>query len=143
MNLLHLDASARSASLSRSLGRQFRESFEQAAGPAMQYVHRDLAADPVPHIDEAWTQICDNVMTDGITALDRLHEGARTPDQKRAWGVLEPLLDEVIETQVILIGTPTCNVSIPASLKSMDRSDHLPQDVADRPPTRGRRGTRW
>ncbi|WP_256107225.1 FMN-dependent NADH-azoreductase [Streptomyces sp. ODS05-4] len=114
-HLLHLDASARRRSLSREIGATFADAWRRT-GAAVTY--RDLAADPVPHITEAWTEICDNLLADGITALDRLHEGARTPEQTAAWRTVQPLLDELLAADVVLVGTPMYNYSVPASLKA-------------------------
>ncbi|OLT43112.1 FMN-dependent NADH-azoreductase [Saccharomonospora sp. CUA-673] len=115
--LLHLDASARTRSFSRELGRTFAASWK-AAHPDGTYVHRDLAADPVPQIDEAWTQLCDYVLAHGITDIDRYAEAARTPEQRQAWAVVEPLLAELVAADVVLIATPMYNYSVPASLKA-------------------------
>ncbi|MEU8104694.1 NAD(P)H-dependent oxidoreductase [Nonomuraea muscovyensis] len=115
--LLHLDASARRASYSRELSRRYAETW-RAAHPDAGYVYRDLAADPVPHIGEAWTELCDYVLEHQITDIARYKEAVRTPAQEQAWAVLAPLLDEVVAADVILIGTPMYNFSIPSSLKA-------------------------
>ncbi|MGW7483535.1 FMN-dependent NADH-azoreductase [Nonomuraea muscovyensis] len=115
--LLHLDASARRASFSRELSRRYAETW-RAAHPDAGYVYRDLAADPVPHIGEAWTELCDYVLEHQITDIARYKEAVRTPAQEQAWAVLAPLLDEVVAADVILIGTPMYNFSIPSSLKA-------------------------
>src|SRR5690606_5918038 len=112
-----LDASARTASLSRELGRAFVASWRRHA-PEAGYVRRDLAAEPVPPITEAWTEICDTLMREEIIALDRLHEGARTDAQRQAWAVVEPLLTELITADVVLITTPMYNYGVPAALKA-------------------------
>ncbi|MFJ3224199.1 FMN-dependent NADH-azoreductase [Streptomyces sp. NPDC086783] len=114
-HLLHLDASARRRSFSREAGSTFADAWREAGGTV---THRDLARDPVPQITEAWTGICDNLLADGITALDRLADGARTPDQVAAWRIVQPLLDELVAADVVLIGTPMYNYGVPASLKA-------------------------
>lgn len=115
MKLLHLDASARSASLSRRVAAELVAAIR---GQGLEYCYRDLAADPVPHISEAWTEICDNLMRDGITELDRLHEGGRTLEQRAAWSTVEPLLAELVAADVILLATPMYNYSVPSALKA-------------------------
>ncbi|GAA3530910.1 NAD(P)H-dependent oxidoreductase [Nonomuraea rosea] len=116
--LLHLDASARRAgSFSRTLSARYAETW-RAAHPGGRYVYRDLAAQPVPHIGEAWTELCDYVLEHEITDIARYREAVRTPAQQRAWAVLAPLLDEVVAAEVILIGTPMYNYSIPSALKA-------------------------
>ncbi|MER6943664.1 NAD(P)H-dependent oxidoreductase [Nonomuraea sp. NPDC000554] len=116
-NLLHLDASARRASFSRRLSAVYAETW-RAANPSGGYVYRDLAADPVPHIDEAWTELCDHILEHEIRDISRYREAVRTPARERAWSIVEPLLDEVVAADVILIGTPMYNFSIPSSLKA-------------------------
>ncbi|WP_067698568.1 FMN-dependent NADH-azoreductase [Nocardia jejuensis] len=115
--LLHLDASARRNSVSRELGAAFAESW-RAQHPGGAYAHLDLSADPIPFIGEGWTQLCDRVLAHGSTDLDHLAELANSPEQQRAWAVVEPLLAEVRAADVVLIGTPMYNYSIPASLKA-------------------------
>ncbi|WP_043625740.1 FMN-dependent NADH-azoreductase [Nonomuraea candida] len=115
--LLHLDSSARRASFSRRLSRLYADTW-RAAHPRAGYVYRDLAAQPVPHIGEAWTELCDHVLEHGITDIGRYREAVRTPAQREAWAVVEPLLDEVVAAEVILIGAPMYNYSIPSSLKA-------------------------
>lgn len=115
--LLHLDASARTASFSRELSARYAQTW-RAAHPCGGYTYRDLAADPVPHIRQAWTELCDHVLAHEITDISRYGEAARTPEQREAWRIVEPLLDEVVAADVILIGTPMYNYSIPSSLKA-------------------------
>ncbi|MFI9505872.1 FMN-dependent NADH-azoreductase [Nocardia sp. NPDC052566] len=115
--LLHLDASARRAAISRELSAAFADVW-RAENPDGAYLYRDLAAEPVPFIDEAWTELCDAVLALPATDLDRLAELVRTPAQAAAWAIVEPLLGEVLAADVILIGTPMYNYSIPAVLKA-------------------------
>ncbi|GAA2787732.1 FMN-dependent NADH-azoreductase [Saccharopolyspora taberi] len=116
-SLLHLDASARRTSLSRRLSRTYAEAW-RASHPTGQYVHRDLAAEPVPHIGEAWTELCDYLLAHQITEIDRYPEAVRTAPQRQAWEIVEPLLTEVVAADVVLIGTPMYNYSIPSALKA-------------------------
>ncbi|MFD0361799.1 FMN-dependent NADH-azoreductase [Nocardia sp. GCM10030253] len=115
--LLHLDASARRRSISRAVSAAFAEAW-RAENPEGGYVYRDLAAHPVPFIGEAWTELCDTVLALGRTDLDRLPELVRTPAQANALAIAAPLLRELLAADVILIGTPMYNYSIPASLKA-------------------------
>lgn len=117
MQVLQIDASARRSSLSRRLGATFVESLRQAH-PTLSLTCRDLAAHPVPHITEAWTEICDNVMRHGLYDLDQLHEAVRTPAQRVAWNVLEPYLNEVLAADLIVVATPMYNFSVPSALKA-------------------------
>lgn len=115
--LLHLDASARSTSFSRRLGARFADGW-RATHSGGAYVHRDLAADPVPFIGEAWTELCDEVMRREITDPLRYAEVVETPAQRAAWAVVDPLLDELLTADVVLVATPMYNFSVPAALKA-------------------------
>jgi FMN-dependent NADH-azoreductase len=115
--LLHLDASARRRSISREVSAAFAHSW-RAQHPDGDYVYRDLARDPIPFIDEAWTELCDAVLAEGSTDLDRIAGLARTPAQASAWNIVAPLLAELRAADVVLIGTPMYNYSIPAALKA-------------------------
>ncbi|WP_433257282.1 FMN-dependent NADH-azoreductase [Streptosporangium sp. CA-135522] len=116
-HLLHLDASARRESFSRALSAMFAQTW-RAADPEGGYTYRDLAADPVPHIDEAWTDLCYYVLAEGITDIGRYHEAVRTPAQAKAWAITEPLIAELEAADVVLIGTPMYNFSVPSVLKA-------------------------
>jgi FMN-dependent NADH-azoreductase len=116
-HLLHLDTSARRASHSRRLSGLFAETW-RAASPGSTYTYRDLAADPVPIIGEAWTEICDYALMHGTADPGSLAEAVRTPAQREAWAIVEPLLSELLAADVLLIGAPMYNFSIPASLKA-------------------------
>src|SRR5262245_2986059 len=100
--LLHLDASARTNSFSRRLSARFAELW-RAAHPDGAYTYRDLAQHPVPFITEAWTEICDAVLSREITDIGRYHEAVTT--QHEAWAVVEPLLTELTDADTVLIGT--------------------------------------
>jgi FMN-dependent NADH-azoreductase len=115
--LLHIDTSARRRSISRQLSAEFAHSWLMQHSDGG-YVYRDLAADPVPFIDEGWTELCDAVLTETRTDLDRIAELVRTPAQASAWNVVAPLLSELRTADVVLIGTPMYNYSIPAVLKA-------------------------
>jgi FMN-dependent NADH-azoreductase len=115
--LLHLTASARRDSFSRRVGDVFADAWREAH-PDDPYVLRDLAADPVPHITEAWTELCDYALRHQISDPARLHEGVRTPAQREAWAIVQPLLDELLAADVILIATPMYNYSVPSALKA-------------------------
>ncbi|MDG6107677.1 NAD(P)H-dependent oxidoreductase [Dactylosporangium aurantiacum] len=117
MHLLHLDSSARREGFSRRLSARYAEAW-RAAHPDGRYTYRDLVAEPVPCIDEAWTQICDIVLAEGITDPQRLADVPRTYAQRRAWKVVEPLLTELVDADELLLGVPMYNYSVPASLKA-------------------------
>jgi FMN-dependent NADH-azoreductase len=115
--LLHLDASARRRSISREVSAAFAHAW-RAQHPDGSYVYRDLARDPVPFIDEAWTELCDAVLAQTSTDLDQIAQLVRTPAQASAWNIVAPLLADLRAADVVLIGTPMYNYSIPAALKA-------------------------
>jgi FMN-dependent NADH-azoreductase len=109
-HLLHLDASMRwSGSVSRELSAAFAQAW-RSAHPEGSYVYRDLAVDPVPHLDQA-------AFTAGATP-DEDH----SDDQRAAWKISSELIDELTQADVVLLGVPMYNFSIPSTLKAwLDR----------------------
>lgn len=116
-HLLHLDSSARRRSFSRELGAKFARNW-RAAHPGAGYTHRDLAADPVPFITEAWTEICDELLRAGITDPADYPSALRTDTQRAAWAIVRPLLDELLAADTVLITMPMYNFTVPAALKA-------------------------
>lgn len=109
--LLHVDASARATrSLTRRLSRRFVEAWA-AANPRGTIVTRDLAAEPPPHLDEAW-----------IGAAFTTAE-TRTEAQRRALAYSDRALAEVRAADVIVLGAPMYNYGMPSTLKAW--FDHL------------------
>jgi FMN-dependent NADH-azoreductase len=108
--LLHLDASLRwSGSVSRQVGAAFAQRWREA-NPDGGYVHRDLALHPVPHLDEA-----------SFTAAGTPEE-EHTDAQRAGWAISKSLIDDVAAADVILLGVPMYNFSIPSTLKAwLDR----------------------
>lgn len=115
-HLLHLDSSARRRSFSRRLTERFAARWA-VADPGGSYEYRDLAARPVPPIGQAWTEICDQLLARRITAIERFGDVVRTTEQRAAWEIVGPLLAELVRADVVLIGAPMYNYSIPAALK--------------------------
>jgi FMN-dependent NADH-azoreductase len=104
--LLHLDSSLRyEASRSRALSAHFAEAW-QSANPDGVVVYRDLAADPIPHIDEA-------AFTANFVAAED-----RTPAQREARKLTETLAGELIAADEIVIGLPLYNFGTPSTFKS-------------------------
>lgn len=115
--LLHLDSSARTQSHTRELGARFAARWREAR-PDGDYVYRDLARQPVPVIGEAWTSICDTLLAEQITDPADYPSAVRTPAEREAWAIAEPLLNELLEADVVLVGAPMYNFGIPAALKA-------------------------
>jgi FMN-dependent NADH-azoreductase len=94
MNVLHVDSSALGGhSVSRELGRAVVATLTRN-NPAARITYRDLAANPLPH----WTPVA--------AAAD---PAARAGSEA---------LDEFLAADVVVIGAPMYNFSIPSTLKA-------------------------
>jgi FMN-dependent NADH-azoreductase len=94
MKLLHLDASSLGQhSVSRELSAAIVAQIAQA-NPAVNVTYRDLSAQPLPH----WVPVMD----------------ADSDAAKQSQGVL----DEFLAADVVVIGAPMYNFSIPSQLKA-------------------------
>lgn len=105
--LLHIDSSVfpAEASSSRSVTAAFRKTWEEWH-PEGSVIYRDLAADPVPHITaDAWSA--------GYATPDQ-----RTPGQSAMFAARVKLIEELEWADVVLIGAPMYNFSIPSTLKA-------------------------
>ncbi len=105
-NVLYINSSVRSAgSLSRQLSAEFIAKWK-VANPADTVVERDLAANPVPHLTE-------QMMGAFFTPAE-----ARNAEQAHVVKVSDTLVDELIAADVVVIGAPMYNFSVPSSLKA-------------------------
>jgi FMN-dependent NADH-azoreductase len=110
-NLLHLDSSA---DLHHSRSRAITETFAHAwrrSGPDHTVTTRDLHRDPLPHLADAslhWP------------ARLRAADAAPPPD---AEALQQQLIDELLVADVVLIGAPMYNYSLPSTLKAW--LDHI------------------
>ncbi|MEY9836972.1 FMN-dependent NADH-azoreductase [Streptacidiphilus sp. EB103A] len=116
-SLLHLDASARGDSFSRRLGQVFATEW-QAANPDGAYVYRDLVADPVAPIDEARVRLATQSSVNGVRDLDAMDAVAAAPELAAAWAATRPLIEQLLAADVLVLGTPMYNFSVPAALKA-------------------------
>jgi FMN-dependent NADH-azoreductase len=104
--LLHLDSSMRvEGSRSRALSRHFARNWQQAH-PDGSVIYRDLAADPVPHLD--LHAVSANLVADED----------RTAAQREARALTETLTSEVLAADEIVIGVPLYNFGPPSTLKA-------------------------
>lgn len=104
--LLRIDASARhNASVSRDLATTVEHAW-LAAHPGGRVVRRDLAQQPVPHIDGATIQ-------GFFTAPD-----AFTPALREATATSDQLIQELKQAHTVLIAAPIYNFSVPSALKA-------------------------
>ncbi|WP_375381860.1 FMN-dependent NADH-azoreductase [uncultured Sphingomonas sp.] len=106
MNILHIDSSASDAATShtRRLSAELVDKLK-AANPGASVVYRDVAVDRLPHVDltirEAW--LPDGEKDDALTA---------TATRSKA------LVDELKAADVVVIGSPMYNFTVPSTLKS-------------------------
>ncbi|MGW4633681.1 FMN-dependent NADH-azoreductase [Nocardia sp. NPDC004415] len=104
--LLRLDASPRqSRSHTRTLVGEFVDQWRQAR-PEDTVIHRDLGHRPPPHLTEDW-------IAAAFTTPDQ-----RTPAMHAALADSDELVDEMLATDVLVLGVPMYNFGIPAMLKA-------------------------
>jgi FMN-dependent NADH-azoreductase len=110
-HLLHLDSSVRgSASISRELTARAADRWRKAH-PGGTVTYRDLAADPVPHLD-----------AEGGLALMTPPEH-HTAAQARTYALAAALIDDVKAADTVVLGMPLYNFAAPSVVKSW--VDHL------------------
>lgn len=109
-HLLHLDSSLRTdGSRSRLLSARYAERWP-ARHPGGTVTYRDLAADPVPHMDQV-------AFSSGFVAA-----ADRTPEQAAARALADTLIDEVTAADTVLIALPLYNFGPPSTFKAwLDR----------------------
>lgn len=103
MNLLHIDSAITGEnSVTRQIGAAIVESARRA-NPGLNVIHRDLAADPVPHLD--------------ASAMGKLRSGegeASDPDVL----LNTMLVEELLAAEIVVVGAPMYNFSVPSQLKA-------------------------
>ncbi|WP_158670660.1 FMN-dependent NADH-azoreductase [Bradyrhizobium guangdongense] len=104
MNILHIDSSPRPKSHSRELSAAIVKKLLQVA-PDASIRRRDLGADPLPH---ATADYADTLSSPATLAAPL----------KGALDLAETLIREVEAAEVIVIGTPMHNFTIPSVLKA-------------------------
>lgn len=106
-NILVLESSLfpPDVSASRRVTKRFVQGWRERE-PDVVIVRRDLAAQPLPHA--GW-----DLMAGSMTPAD-----ARTRAQAEAVAISDALIDEIFAADVLVIGAPMYNFSIPSSLKA-------------------------
>lgn len=105
-SLLHLDSSADAqGSVSRAITAVFAQQWTQLS-PQHTVVRRDLLIDPPPHLPDA-----------ALHWAPSLWRPQDSPPEQ-AVALQQVLLDELIAADVVLIGAPLYNWSVPSSLKA-------------------------
>jgi FMN-dependent NADH-azoreductase len=104
MNILHIDCSPRPESHSRRLSAAIVEKLLEVA-PATSISRRDLGAEPVPHASANYA----TTLSSPATLAAPL---------KGSLDLAEALIQEVEAADVIVIGTPMHNLTVPSVLKA-------------------------
>lgn len=106
LQVLRVDASGRHAgSVSRTLTGELIDALRRAYG-GIRITTRDLALEPVPFVDEAWIDA-------NFTAPE-----ARSAAQRAVLAHSDALVQELAQSDVVVIGVPVYNFGIPAALKA-------------------------
>jgi len=106
MNILHISSSGRGGqSYSNRVAKHVLDELG-SRNPGATVVTRDLARDPLPHIDE-----------DFVTAT-RSPGGPQTEQQRALLKLSDALVDELLAADIVVIATPMINFTIPSTLKS-------------------------
>lgn len=104
--ILVIESSARQqGSVSRELTQQFIANW-QAAHPADQVKVRDLAAEPVPHLDAT-------LLGGWMTPSEQQNDA-----EKAALARSNQLTDELLAADVLVLAAPMYNFAIPSTLKA-------------------------
>src|SRR5579862_3431598 len=104
-NLLIVNSSPRRNSVSRQLTRHLAEQWMKA-NPGGKVVERDLAADAPPFLTHEWIE------------ASATPEQQRTPAQHKALELSDTYIAELMAADVIVMGIPMHNFSVPAPLKA-------------------------
>lgn len=106
LQVLRVDASARYAdSVSRALATEVVRSLQRRV-PEAHIAIRDLAAEPLPYVDQDWIEAA-------YTAPE-----ARSRGKQHALAVSDRLVAELHAADVLVIGAPVYNFGVPAALKA-------------------------
>ncbi len=125
-HLLHLDSSADAErSRSRAITATFAAAWREH-GPEYSVTYRDLHRDPLPHLADA-----------ALHWPPRLRPDDAAPPTA-AEALQQRLIDELTSADVLLMGAPLYNYSLPSSLKAWIDHIHVPGvtapfDVATQP----------
>ena len=105
MNILHIDCSPREASYSRSLSAAIVDRLVDAQSGA-RIMRRDLGRDPIPHPDAGYAA--------ALASPQALAGGSRDD----AVLLSEQLIREIEGADVLVIGTPMNNFTVPSVFKA-------------------------
>jgi FMN-dependent NADH-azoreductase len=116
--LLHLDSSADlTTSRSRAITATFADTWRRL-GNDHTVIHRDLHREPLPHLTDA-----------SLHFPPRLRPAGARPSLEQE-GLQQRLIAELLAADVLLIGVPLYNYSMPSTLKAWVDYIHLPAVTA-------------
>ncbi|ARH92154.1 MULTISPECIES: FMN-dependent NADH-azoreductase [Streptomyces] len=125
--LLLIDSSVfpEGGSASRSVTAAFRTAWEEQH-PDGTVIHRDLAADPLPHLD-------------GVAASAGFSDPAtHTPEQQAAFALRVELAEELERADAVVIAAPMYNFTIPSTLKAwLDQVIIMGRTAGETPSAKG------
>lgn len=104
-NLLVIESSPRSASVSGSVAKEYVTEW-QRKHPAAKVVRRNVAASPAPFVTEQW-------IAAAYTPVE-----SRTVEQKRILAVSDTLINELEAADTIVLAVPMHNFGVSAQLKA-------------------------
>ena len=122
-HLLHLDSAA---ALGNSRSRQITARFAEAwrgRGPEYTVTYRDLHRDPLPHLADAVLHWPSRLRQEGAAAVD-------PGTLARAETLQDELVGELLGADVLLVGAPLYNYSVPSTLKAWIDHVHIPGRTA-------------
>ena len=106
MQILRIDsATTGENSVSRELTDAIAEHFREKH-PDAKWVERDFATDPLPHIDRAKTGAIRQPQENQDEAMQAAFPGERA------------VLDEFLASDIVILGVPMYNFSVPSSIKA-------------------------
>ncbi|AOP44877.1 FMN-dependent NADH-azoreductase [Streptomyces lydicus] len=125
--LLLIDSSVfpEGGSASRSVTAAFRKAWEEQH-PDGTVIHRDLAVDPLPHLD-------------GVAASAGFSDPAtHTPEQQAAFALRVELAEELERADAVVIAAPMYNFTIPSTLKAwLDQVIIMGRTAGETPSAKG------
>ena len=122
-HLLHLDsAAALHNSRSRELTATFADTW-RARGPEYSVTYRDLHREPLPHLADAVLHWPAELRQAGAASVD-------PAALAQAEALQDELIGELLGADVLLVGAPLYNSSVPSSLKAWIDYVHVPGRTA-------------
>jgi FMN-dependent NADH-azoreductase len=122
-HLLHLDSAA---SMKNSRSREITATFAdtwRGRGPEYSFTYRDLYREPLPHLADAVLHWPPQLRPAGAASVD-------AAALARAEALQDELIGELLGADVLLVGAPLYNYSVPSSLKTWIDHVHVPGRTA-------------